>query len=62
MNTIELTSIVRKIIINGTNFLGILACDQLPKHIRLLGDGLIAFTFNMLVYNFLSNLLRQLSP
>lgn len=32
MNTIELTSIVRNRIINGTDFLGVLACDQLPKH------------------------------
>ena len=32
MNTIELTSILRNRIINGTDFLGVLACDQLPKH------------------------------
>ncbi len=31
MNTTELTSVVRKIIINGTDFLGVLACDQLSK-------------------------------
>nr|WPK86758.1 NLRC3-like protein 77 [Sebastes schlegelii] len=32
------------------------------RNIKLLGDGLIAFTFNMKVYNVLSDLLRQLSP
>ena len=37
-------------------------CNCSHRNIKLLGDGLIAFTFNMLVYNFLSNLLRQLSP
>ena len=37
-------------------------CNCSHRNIKLLGDGLIAFTFNMLVYNCLSNLLRQLSP
>ena len=37
-------------------------CNCSHRNIKLLGDGLIAFTFNMLVYNFLSNLLRQLCP
>ena len=32
MNTIELTGILNKRIINGTNFLGVLACDQVPNH------------------------------
>lgn len=32
MNTIELTGILNKRIINGTNFLGVLACDQLSNH------------------------------
>ena len=32
MNTIELTGILNKRIINGTNFLGVLACDQLTSH------------------------------
>lgn len=31
MNTIELTSILRKKIINGTDFIGTLACDQLTE-------------------------------
>ena len=37
-------------------------CNCSHRNIKLLGDGLIAFTFYMLVYNFLSNLLRHLSP
>src|SRR4029434_10250055 len=37
-------------------------CNCSHRNIKLLGDGLIAFTFNMLVYNFLSNLLKQLCP
>ena len=32
MNTIELTSILDKKITNGTDFLGVLACDQLSSH------------------------------
>lgn len=32
------------------------------RTIKLLGNVLIAFTFNMLVYHFLSNLQRQLFP
>uniref|UniRef100_A0A3Q3A9L5 Si:ch211-214e3.5 n=1 Tax=Kryptolebias marmoratus TaxID=37003 RepID=A0A3Q3A9L5_KRYMA len=37
-------------------------CNCSHRNIKLLGNGLITFTFNMLVYNFLSNLLRQLFP
>ena len=36
-------------------------CNCIHSNIKLLRDGLIAFIFNVLVYNFLSNLLRQLS-
>ena len=36
--------------------------NNMCHRIKLLGDGLIAFTFNMLVYNFRSNLLGQLFP
>ncbi|KAK6485811.1 multidrug resistance-associated protein 1-like [Huso huso] len=37
-------------------------CNCCHRNIKLLGDGLVAFTFTMLVYYFLSDLLRQLSP
>ncbi|MEQ2252533.1 hypothetical protein ILYODFUR_022741 [Ilyodon furcidens] len=47
-------------IVNLKPFINMFNCSH--RNIMLLGDGLIAFTFNMLVYNFLSNLLRQLSP
>lgn len=36
-------------------------CECRHRNTELLGDGLIALTFNMLVYNFRSNLPRQLS-
>lgn len=32
MNTIELTSVIRKRVVTGTDFIGVLACDQLPEH------------------------------
>uniref|UniRef100_A0AAY4BCP2 TNFR-Cys domain-containing protein n=1 Tax=Denticeps clupeoides TaxID=299321 RepID=A0AAY4BCP2_9TELE len=37
-------------------------CNCSHRNIKPLRDGLIAFTFDMLVYNFHSNLLRQLFP
>ncbi len=36
-------------------------CNCSHRNIKLLEDGLITFTFNMLVYHFLSDLLRQIS-
>lgn len=32
MNTIQLTSVMKKSAKKGTHFLGVFACDQLPKH------------------------------
>ena len=37
-------------------------CNFSHSSIKLLGDGLIGFTLNMLVYNFLSNLLKKALP
>lgn len=37
-------------------------CKCSHRNIKLLGDGLIAFTFDGLVYNILSDLPTQLSP
>lgn len=44
MNTIELTSIIKRRIFNRTNFVGVLACDQLPKNISKYPTMLIVNT------------------
>ncbi len=33
MNTVKLTGVIKRKIMKGTNFMGVLACDQLPKHV-----------------------------
>ena len=37
-------------------------CNNNHRNIKVLGDSLIAFTFNLLIKKILSNLLGQLSP